>query len=227
MSFQGSFATSTVIDFNFTTVGITGAPQTLSGSPAISVYKSNSTSPSTAGVALTADFNSTTGLNHVRVDTSADGTFYATANEFSVVITTGTVGGVSVVGYVVGNFVLNNAPAGSLTAAQIATGVWQDTTSGDFTVSGSIGKGLFTSGNAPGQSNGLLLSTTLMPEGYTTLNTGSTYRLNAVLWDIHQRLYSRSVASTTETVFQQDNATTAHTITLDSASAPTSAKQAT
>lgn len=158
MSFVGSFATSTVVDFNFTTIGITGAPQTLSGSPAISVYKSNSSSPSTAGVALTADFNSTTGLNHVRVDTSADGTFYATGNEFSVVITTGTVGGVSVVGYVVGNFVLNNAPAGSLTAAQIATGVWQDTTSGDFTVASSIGKSLYTSGNVPGAANGLFIA---------------------------------------------------------------------
>jgi hypothetical protein len=44
-----------------------------------------------------------------------------------------------------------------LTAAQIATGVFQDTTSGDFTVSGSIGKSLFTSGNAPGASSGLAL----------------------------------------------------------------------
>ena len=44
-----------------------------------------------------------------------------------------------------------------LTAAQIATGVFQDTTAGDFTVSGSIGKSLFTSGNAPGAASGLAL----------------------------------------------------------------------
>jgi hypothetical protein len=44
-----------------------------------------------------------------------------------------------------------------LTAAQIATGVWQDTTSGDFTVASSIGKSLFTSGNAPGAASGLAL----------------------------------------------------------------------
>jgi hypothetical protein len=45
----------------------------------------------------------------------------------------------------------------NLTAAQIATGVWQDATAGDFTVSGSIGKSLFTSGNAPGAASGLAL----------------------------------------------------------------------
>lgn len=43
------------------------------------------------------------------------------------------------------------------TAAAVATAVWQDTTSGDFTVSGSIGKSLFTSGNAPGAASGLAL----------------------------------------------------------------------
>jgi hypothetical protein len=46
---------------------------------------------------------------------------------------------------------------GQLTAAQIATGVWQDIVAGDFTVSGSIGKSLFTSGNAPGAASGLAL----------------------------------------------------------------------
>lgn len=45
-----------------------------------------------------------------------------------------------------------------LTAAQIATGVWQDTTAGDFTVASSIGKSLFTSGVVPGGSGGLFIS---------------------------------------------------------------------
>jgi len=49
-------------------------------------------------------------------------------------------------------------PADSaLTPAAIATAVWQDTTSGDFTTTGSIGKSLFTSGNAPGAASGLAL----------------------------------------------------------------------
>jgi hypothetical protein len=55
---------------------------------------------------------------------------------------------------------VDNAVTGSLTAAQIATGVWQDTTAGDFTVASSIGKSLFTSGVVPGGSGGLFIAGT-------------------------------------------------------------------
>jgi hypothetical protein len=81
-------------------------PATLSGSPVISIYKDASTTQSTTGVTLTVDFDSVTGLNHISVDTSQDGTFYANDHTFYAVITTGTVGGTSVVGEVVGKFVL-------------------------------------------------------------------------------------------------------------------------
>lgn len=47
------------------------------------------------------------------------------------------------------------APGTAPTVSQIATGVWQDTTAGDFTVSGSIGQTLFT-GVAPGVAGGML-----------------------------------------------------------------------
>lgn len=54
---------------------------------------------------------------------------------------------------------LVNAPTGGSapTVGQIATAVWQDATAGDFTAAGSIGKSLFTSGNAPGAASGLAL----------------------------------------------------------------------
>ncbi len=51
----------------------------------------------------------------------------------------------------------------NLTAAQIATGIWQDTTSGDFTVSSSIGKSLYTAGVVPGGATGLFITSS-----YTT-----------------------------------------------------------
>jgi hypothetical protein len=86
-------------------------PTTLAGSPVVSVYKNNTTSPSTAGVSLTVDFNSTTGLINVKVDTSADGVYYAAGNEYEIVVTTGTVNSVSVVGYVIGSFSINNRTA--------------------------------------------------------------------------------------------------------------------
>jgi hypothetical protein len=104
MSWLGNRAAASTVVFNFTTTSF-GTPTTLSGTPAISIYK-NSVTQSTTGITLTVDYDSVTGLNHVVIDTSADGTFYATGNDFSIVITTGTVGGVSVVGYVVGEFTI-------------------------------------------------------------------------------------------------------------------------
>lgn len=92
----------------------TGIPTTLAGTPVVSIYKDDSLSQSTAGVTLDVDFDSVTGLNHVTIDTSADGTFYSNGGQFYLVITTGTVGGVSVVGETVGEFRLaaDLGPAG-------------------------------------------------------------------------------------------------------------------
>lgn len=101
----GDYAPSTVIYGKFTTFRpSTGAAFTLGGTPALSVYKDNSTTQSTTGVTLTADFDLVTGLHHFAIDTSADGTFYSAGSNFDIVITTGTVDSVSVVGTVVGSF---------------------------------------------------------------------------------------------------------------------------
>jgi hypothetical protein len=108
----GDYATSTVIYGKFTTYRpSSGAAYTLAGTPALSVYKDNSTTQSTTGVTLTADFDSVTGLHHFAIDTSADGTFYSAGSNFDVVITTGTVDSVSVVGTVVGSFSLAKTAA--------------------------------------------------------------------------------------------------------------------
>lgn len=112
MRYLGDYAPSTVIYGKFTTYQpSTGAAFTLGGTPALSVYKDNSTTQSTSGVTLTASFDSVTGLNHFAIDTSSDGTFYSAGSNFDVVITTGTVDGVSVVGSVVGSFSLNKVAA--------------------------------------------------------------------------------------------------------------------
>ena len=112
MAHLGDFDTSTVVYGKFTTYRpSTGATHTLAGTPALSVYKDNSTTQSTTGVTLTADFDSVTGLNHFAIDTSADGTFYSAGSFFDIVITTGTVDSVSVTGSVVGSFTLRKNSA--------------------------------------------------------------------------------------------------------------------
>lgn len=126
MSDLGALPVGSTAVLNFTTM-VNGVPTTLAGSPVISIYK-NSTTQSTSGVTLTVDYDSVTGLNHVVIDTSSDGTFYATDTNFSVVITTGTVGGGSVVGSVVGSFSLTTEAtrmqktAGSIGRGTVTTG---------------------------------------------------------------------------------------------------------
>jgi hypothetical protein len=65
-----------------------------------------------------------------------------------------------------------------LTAAAIATGIWQDTTAGDFTTASSIGKSLYTAGAAPGASAGIQINGTnagavSYTSGITTNITGN------------------------------------------------------
>jgi hypothetical protein len=90
--------------FKFTTRNFsTGAPYTLAGTPVISIYEENNLTQITAGVTLTADYDTVTGLNSVAVAaTGANG--YSVGKTYAAVITTGTVNSVSVVGEVVDQF---------------------------------------------------------------------------------------------------------------------------
>lgn len=115
MSHLGDRAPGSTIVLDFTTA-VDGVPTALGGSAAISVYK-NSVTQSTAGVTLTTSYDGIAGFNRAVIDTSADESFYAEDNDFSVVLTTGTVGGKSVVGYVVGTFRLAGSDSGPDIAA--------------------------------------------------------------------------------------------------------------
>ncbi len=113
MSYLGDIATSQVLYFHFTTRQFsTGAPIT-SANLVMSVYKDDGTTQSTAGITTTflTGFDNVVGLVSVKIDTSQDGTFYATGHDFSVVVTTGTADSVSIVGEVVGYFSIQNRSA--------------------------------------------------------------------------------------------------------------------
>jgi len=106
-NFIGDFDASTVVYGKFSTFNpSTGATFTLAGSPAIAVYKDNSTTESTSGTSITANFDSVTGLNHFAVDTSSDGTFYSAGSFFDVVLSAGTVNAISVAGAAVAAFTI-------------------------------------------------------------------------------------------------------------------------
>ena len=110
MTYFGDIRLGNTLNAKFTTVGTDGAPTQLAGSPAVSAYPGSSTTEITAGITTTADFDARTGLNNITVVASG-GNGYATATDYALVITTGTVGGTSVVGYVVGSFSIENRSA--------------------------------------------------------------------------------------------------------------------
>lgn len=108
----------------------TGIPTTLAGTPVVSIYEENNLTQITAGVSLIVDYDGVAGLNQVEiVATMANG--YEKGKSYDLVITTGTVGGVSVVGEVVGSFTIGN----------VANSVWDEVISkAAYNVAGSAAK---------------------------------------------------------------------------------------
>ena len=136
--------------FGFTTRAFTtGVPGTLGGTPVLSVKEGANDTPITAGVSVDVDTCATpvTGLNEgTIVATSANG--YEAGKSYFCYISTGTVGGVSVVGEIVCQFTIQlgaaftrlGAPAGASVSADIAA-VKSDT-GGLVTTVGAAGVGL-------------------------------------------------------------------------------------
>jgi hypothetical protein len=117
-NYIGDYNVGDTVDCNFGTVRpSTGASFTLAGSPVISAYIDKSTTQLTAGITLTADFDSVTGMNHVRVVASG-GNGYAAGTFVSLIITTGTVDSISVTGQEVCSFTLRK---GTITGVPAAT----------------------------------------------------------------------------------------------------------
>lgn len=124
----GDFPLGQTLNHFFTTRAFaTGIPTVLAGVPVLSVYEDANLVEITAGVTVTVDSDAKVGLNRANiVATGANG--YETGKSYTVVITTGTVGGVSVVGEVVGTFTIERsavfarvgAPAGASVSADNA-----------------------------------------------------------------------------------------------------------
>jgi len=105
----------------------TGIPTVLAGTPVLSVLEENNAAPITAGVSVSVDRASVAGLNEATIiATAANG--YESGKSYAIYISTGTVGGTSVIGEVVGQFTIElaaafirlGAPAGASVSADIA-----------------------------------------------------------------------------------------------------------
>jgi len=108
---SGDYTVADTLYFLFTTRRFTtGAPFTLGGSPVISAYENEGLTQITAGVSLGVDHDGVTGLNLCTVVASGANGFES-GKDYHLVITTGTVDSVSVVGEVVGRFTLQRSAA--------------------------------------------------------------------------------------------------------------------
>ena len=96
------------VHHKFMTVNGSGAPTTLGDSPSLILYVNGSVSGVTSGITLTTDFDSRTGLNHVKVQATSSVTGIAAGNEVQVLIATGSVSGISLNGYPICEFSLQN-----------------------------------------------------------------------------------------------------------------------
>jgi len=130
--YLGDFPLAGTVEFGFNTRTLANVPITLAGAPTIAVYKAAATSALTLDPAPVLDeaLGAVVGLHHVTVSL-ADADF--TAGEYKVVLSAGTVDGVSVVGTVLAHFSINNRTEAAV-ATELAkvpksdgTATWNDT----------------------------------------------------------------------------------------------------
>ena len=148
MSDLGERFLSTTFYDKFTTVNASGVPTTLGSTPSLQFYVNGGTTAFTVGLSLDADWNSVTGLNHITVIATTSATAWATASDIQVVVATGTVSGVSIKGYVVCTFSLQNR------------GALRPTVFGRTLDVSSTGEGGVDWANVGGQSTSVNLSST-------------------------------------------------------------------
>ncbi len=228
----GDIAVSQILYFHFTTRQFsTGAPIT-AANLAVSVYKDDSTTQSTAGVTVTftTGFDNVVGLVSVKIDTSQDGTFYAAAHDFSVVVTTGTADSVSIVGEVVGYFSINNRTALRSTTAGRTINIDSTGLSDSNVVKlGPTGTGTAQTARDIGASvlvgdkTGFSL-TQAFPTNFSSLAIDSSGRINAFLIGILTSVFTEGALGQISAAFKKffniatPAATMDHLVLLDTVS---------
>lgn len=111
--------------FFFTTRSFsTGVPTTLT-SGVLSVLESNNITPMTSGVSVIVDRASVTGMNQATI-AATTGNGFEGGKSYAVYISTGTVGGVSVIGEVVAEFTVQASAAFTRLGAPVAASISAD-----------------------------------------------------------------------------------------------------
>ena len=206
----------------------TGIPGTLGGTPVVSAYENDSLTQITAGITLGVDHDTVTGLNLLTVvATAANG--YENGKDYALVITTGTVDSVSVVGEVVAEFSIGRSAA----AVDLANGTDGLGAIKAETATIVADTNELQTDDVPGliaALNDLSAAdvNTQVDAAFTTQMANSVAADGAIptreqaLLMVSRFLFERSVSTTTVTVTEEDGSTSSMTFTLDDATDPTS-----
>ena len=124
----GDYQLGDTIYLPFTTRAFaTGVPTVLAGTPVIEIYEDASVTQITSAETLVVSIDSVVGFNMCSVVVSS-GNGFGVGQSYTAIISTGTVGGVSVVGEVIGHFTVEmsaahlrlGSPAGASVSVDIA-----------------------------------------------------------------------------------------------------------
>lgn len=130
MMYLGNFAAGAVVDFMWTTNAADGSSITRATNGSILVYKGNSVTQSTSGITDTEDFDGLTGVHHCRITTASDAAFYASGNDFTVVLNAATIDGKAVNAVLAHFSIQNRYPAVTDVQSGLATAAALTTTQG-------------------------------------------------------------------------------------------------
>lgn len=207
-----------------------GVPTTLAGTPVLSVLEENNATPITAGVSVSVDRAGVTGLNEATI-IATGGNGYESGKSYSIYISTGTVGGTSVVGEVVGHFTVEASAA----AVDLANGtdglgaIKSDTAATllDTAEIGTAGAGL-TNINLPNQAMDIVGNITgnlSGSVGSVTADVGITQVGADKVWGTTTRILTASTnfndVSTSEINAEVVDVLRTDTLTLPAQGAPT------
>ena len=218
----------------------TGAPIVLAGSPVISVYKGSNTTQRTsaeADITLDIDYDSVVGLNHVLINLSTDA-FFVAGEDYTVVLTTGTVNSVVKVGLVLATFsiearsqqatndavlagTVTNAAGADVAADIIAVKSQTADIETDTAVIGALGVGLSDLG---GMSTAMKAEVNVEAKDVIVTDTQAELAqgapaIVASLATMIKTMYKFAIAKQTQTsstlsIFNSDESTVAHKSTV-------------
>jgi hypothetical protein len=120
-TYLGDFLASATIDYMWQTNSSVGSSITRATDGTIQCYKGNSTAEDTSGTFDTEDFDGLTGIHVVHIETTADAAFFATGNDFHVVLNGATIDGQSVNAHLFSFSIENRTiKPGGITSASLA-----------------------------------------------------------------------------------------------------------